>query len=56
MPSSPRTIEIAEAARDSGKLVVTALTVGALADEARRRACKRGIFHDSFEDGPVCWC
>ncbi|MFO1162051.1 MAG: acetate--CoA ligase family protein [Reyranellaceae bacterium] len=47
-----RTIEIAEAARDSGKPVVTALTVGALADEARRELGKRGIFHvDSFEDG-----
>ena len=48
---SKRTIEIAEAARASGKPVVTALTVGALADEARRELSKRGIFHvASFED------
>jgi hypothetical protein len=47
-----RAIQIAEAARDSGKPVVTALTVGALADEARQELSKRGIFHvDSFEDG-----
>ena len=48
---SMRTVRIAEAVRDCGKPAVIALTVGALADEARRELRKRDIFYvDSFED------
>lgn len=46
-----RAVRIAEAVRDCAKPTVIALTVGALADEARRELLKREIFHvDSFED------
>ena len=46
-----RTMLIAEAVRECGKPVLVALTVGALADEARRALRQRDIFYvDSFED------
>jgi acetyl-CoA synthetase (ADP-forming) len=49
---SMRALRIAEAVQASGKPSVVALTVGALADEARRELRKRDIFYtDSFEDG-----
>ena len=46
-----RTELIADAVRDCGKPVLVALTVGALANDARRELRKRDIFYvDSFED------
>ena len=56
-----RTMLIAEAVRECGKPVLVALTVGALADEARRELRQRDIFYvDSFEDAlrvldGCCW-
>jgi acyl-CoA synthetase (NDP forming) len=46
-----RTMLIAEAVQECAKPVLVALTVGALADEARRELRQRDIFYvDSFED------
>ena len=48
---SMRALHIAEAVHACGKPSLIALTVGALADEARRELRKRDIFYtDSFED------
>ena len=48
---SQRALRIAEAVHASGKPSLVALTVGALADEARRELRQRGIFYtDGFED------
>jgi acyl-CoA synthetase (NDP forming) len=52
MPSyTQRGVEIVTAALACGKPVLTALTVGALADDARRELRAKGIFYfDNFED------